>query len=148
MSKKNLLDSLVSKGVIALDDLASVKAEAKKQGLSAEEILYQRGVSEDAVLEVKSEILGVPAKRLMGTKVPYELLREIPEESARFYQFVPIGSSEEELLVGMVHPDVFSARAAVELCVSRLRPPFKVFLNAPSDFQAVLQEYKSISGEV
>src|SRR3989338_9121989 len=148
MSKKNLLDSLVSKGVIALDDLGSVKAEAKKQGLSAEEILYQRGVSEDAVLEVKSEILGVPAKRLMGTKVPYELLREIPEESARFYQFVPIGSLDEELLVGMVHPDDVSAQQALKFISARLRRPFKVFLITPSDFQLVLHEYKSISGEV
>ncbi|MBI2096796.1 MAG: hypothetical protein HYT40_01410, partial [Candidatus Sungbacteria bacterium] len=66
MARKNILDSLVTKGVITLDDIGSVKAEARKVGISVEEALYQRGIDENAVLEAKSEILGIPERRLLG----------------------------------------------------------------------------------
>ena len=75
MPKQNLLDTLVSRGLVALDELGAIKADAKKQGLSIEDTLYQRGVDEEAILEAKSEILGFPTKNLMGTKVPFDVLR-------------------------------------------------------------------------
>src|SRR3989344_4180514 len=148
MPRKNLLDSLVAQGVITLDDITAVKTEAKRQGVAPEDVLYQRGVDERAIIKAKSEILGFPIKSLLGAKIPYEILREIPEESARHYQFVPMGDSEGELEIGMVHPDDVSAQQALKFISSRLRRPFKIFLITPSDFNHVLGEYKSIGGEV
>ena len=138
----------MSRGLVALDELGAIKADAKKQGLSIEDTLYQRGVDEEAILEAKSEILGFPTKNLMGTKVPFDVLREIPEESARYYQFVPLGEAGEELEIGMVHPDDVSGQQALKFISARLRRAFKIFLIKPTDFQMILQEYKSIGGEV
>src|SRR3989338_8812581 len=84
----------------------------------------------------------------MGTKVPFDVLREIPEESARYYQFVPLGEAGEELEIGMVHPDDVSGQQALKFISARLRRAFKIFLIKPTDFQMILQEYKSIGGEV
>jgi len=148
MPKQNLLDTLVSRGLVLLDEIGAIKADAKKQGLSIEDTLYKRGVDEEAILEAKSEILGFPTKNLMGTKVPFDVLREIPEESARYYQFVPLGEAGEELEIGMVHPDDVSGQQALKFISARLRRAFKIFLIKPTDFQMILQEYKSIGGEV
>ena len=41
---------------------------------------------------------------LGGQKVPFEVLRYIPEYSANFYHFVPIGLVDHILEVGMVDP--------------------------------------------
>jgi type IV pilus assembly protein PilB len=110
--------------------------------------LYQRGVDEIAILQAKSEILGYPVKSLTGVQVPFEVLREIPEESARYYQFVPIGAAGDDLEIGMVHPDDVSAQQALKFISARLRKAFKVYLITPSDFNHILSEYKSIGGEV
>ena len=138
----------MSRGLVLLDEIGAIKADAKKQGLSIEDTLYKRGVDEEAILEAKSEILGFPTKNLMGTKVPFDVLREIPEESARYYQFVPLGEAGEELEIGMVHPDDVSGQQALKFISARLRRAFKIFLIKPTDFQMILQEYKSIGGEV
>lgn len=148
MPAKNLLDILVSRGNLALDEVPKIKAEAKKNGVTPEDILYDRGVDEGVILEAKGDILGFPVKRLSGTKVLFSILKEIPEESARFYKFVPIGESGGVFEIGMVHPDDVSAQQALKFISARIRKPFKIFLITPSDFRAVLQEYKSIGGEV
>jgi len=148
MAKKNLLDTLATRGVITLEDVGAIKADAKKQGVSVETMLYQRGVDEEAVLQAKSEVLDYPAKSLTGAKVAFNILRAIPEESARYYQFVPLGESGQEIEIGMVHPDDVSAQQALKFISARLRRPFKVFLIKPSEFETILQEYKSIGGEV
>lgn len=148
MAAKNILDVLAAKGTVTLEEAAAIKAEAKKRGTTSEEIAYERGIDENAVLEAKSEALGFPTRRLVGTKVLFDILKSIPEESARFYKFAPIGESDESLEIGMLNPDDVSAQQALKFIAARIKKPFKIFLITPSDFQAVLKEYKSIGGEV
>ncbi|MBI4134861.1 MAG: type II/IV secretion system protein [Candidatus Sungbacteria bacterium] len=149
MARNSLLDLLVAKGAVSLEDVASIKSDARARGVTPEDILYERGIQEDIVLKTKSEVLGIPPRTLGGSKVLFHLLKEIPEESARFYQFVPIGETAEGILeVGMVQPDDVSAQQALKFIAARLKKPFRVYLITPTDFRNVLEEYKSIGGEV
>lgn len=40
------------------------------------------------------ETVDVPVKDLAGKKVSYDILRYIPEESAVYYKFAPVGLTE------------------------------------------------------
>ena len=98
---KKLLDLLVASGAVTAEDAVAVRKEAAKKNVTPEDILLERGFDEDALVQAKGQALDMPIFSLQGRKVPFELLKAIPEESARHYQFVPLGVEEGTLLIGI-----------------------------------------------
>lgn len=145
---KHVTDILTLKGLLSAEQAAEARRKAREEKRSLDDVLYELGVSERDVVLAKSEILNIPVRFLEGRKVPYEILKNIPEESAKFYQVAPLDEKEEMLEVGMVNPDDVNAQEALKFIASRLAIPFRVFLITPSDLKTVLEEYKGLSGEV
>ena len=145
---KTLIDALITRQALTLDQAAGIRREAKEKGIPLEEALYQHGVQESQVAEAKSDVTGYPARFLEGEIVSFEILADIPEESARHYGFVPIGKKEGVLEVGMLKPDDMAAQEALKFIASRISTPINIFVITPSDFNAILKTYKSLSGEV
>ncbi len=145
---KFITDILVSKGILNLEEAGNIRKEAKEKNAALDEVLYQHGISERDVAEAKSELFGLPTKYLEGTPVPFESLREIPEESARYYKIIPLGKSGGYFEIGMLNPEDISAQEALKFIGSRSGLPLKNYIITPSDFQTVLREYQSLSGEV
>ena len=145
---KKLLDILVASGNITADDAAEIRKVAAKKSISIEDVLVERGFDEELLLKSKSEALDIPAYSIKGKKVPFEILKLIPEESARHYQFVPLGIEENVLLIGIINPDSTDAKEALNFIASRINQPFRLYLITRRDFVTVLGEYKGISGEV
>jgi len=107
-----------------------------------------RALAEQTLQEASTRS-GVPIKSLTdNTKVAYEVLKFVPEDSARHYQFVPLGIEEGVLEVGVVDPDNIEARDAIAFIASKHNLPFKIFLISNDGYEKVLEGYKSISGEV
>lgn len=145
---KNVIDILTSKGVVDLNEGGEVKREAKESGSTVEDVLYRHGIAETDVAEAKSELTGFPVKYLQGVQVAFEILDDIPEESAKYYHMVPLGKNEGFFEVGMLNPDDVSAQEALKFIGARVNMPIRIFIITPSDFQNILTEYKSLSGEV
>ena len=145
---KGILDILSASGVVSVTEAAEVRREAKKKNISIEEELLERGVDEQVILRAKGEAFGIPTLSLGGRKVDYDLLKHVPEESARHYQFVPIGFDKGTIQIGIVDPDNIESKEALKFIASRLNKPFKIFLISRRDLASVLEEYKGISGEV
>jgi type IV pilus assembly protein PilB len=145
---KTIVDILSTKSIISLEEAEQVRREAKEKGVPVDEVLYVRGITEHDVAEAKSELTGYPIKYLEGGGVPYDVLREVPEESARHYRMVPLGKNEGYIDVGMLYPDDISSREALKFIAARSNLPARVFVITPTDFQDVLKEYRNISGEV
>ncbi|MDO8500178.1 MAG: GspE/PulE family protein [bacterium] len=145
---KSVADILVSKGILAADAAATFRREARSSGKQIDEVLYQHGIPERDVILAKSELLGIPINFLEGKKVPFDVLKNIPEESARFYQFVPLAKEGGALEIGMINPDDSNAQEALKFIATRLDIPFKIYLITPNDFNTILSEYKSLGGEV
>src|SRR3989344_5295267 len=145
---KSIVDILVSRGVLDFEEAGKVKKEAKDKNLSTEDILYARGIKEADVAESKAELSGHPVRYLQGTQVPFEALHDIPEDSARHYKIVPLGRKEGYLEVGILNPEDVDAAEALKFLSARLELPVRVFVITPSDFDTILGEYKSLSGEV
>lgn len=89
-----------------------------------------------------------PTRTLGDTKVPYDVLKLIPEESANHYQLAPLAMSEGVLEVGMRDPDNIEAIDALNFISRQTGTPFKVFRISELDFEKVMQMYKGLGGEV
>ncbi|OGZ96743.1 MAG: hypothetical protein A3J10_03660 [Candidatus Sungbacteria bacterium RIFCSPLOWO2_02_FULL_54_10] len=145
---KTIIDILVSKNLLTLEGGAAVRKEAREKDAPFDDGLYSRGIKETDVAEAKSMVTGYPVKYLQGVAVPFDVLRDIPEESARHYAIIPLGRHEGFLDIGMLHPEDAASQEALKFIAGRAGLPLRIFIITPDDFQAVLQEYRSLSGEV
>lgn len=148
MPDARFADILLRKGVISQNTLVGAGDEAEKGGLLLEEALEIRGVPAADILAAKSEATGIPIRELGGDKVPSDILKYIPEESARHYRFVPLKIEDGALEIGMFDPANLGAREALQFIASKLNMPFRVYLISRADLDQVLDEYRSLSGEV
>jgi type IV pilus assembly protein PilB len=144
----NLLPLLQKKGLIDGKDIDEIVNESKENDTSIEDILYKRGISEDDILAVKGEYWNVPTKSLKNVTIPYDVLKYIPEESAKHYQVVPISLVDNVLEVGIVDPDNIDALDALNFISTKQGVPFKAFLIGERDYKKAIEAYQGISSEV
>ncbi|MEW5908148.1 MAG: GspE/PulE family protein [Patescibacteria group bacterium] len=141
-------DILVQKNIVNEDDLVKFIQQSKEKGVSLEKILSTHGVPESEILNAKSETSGVPYKKIDKSNVSVDLLKQVPEEAAKYYQFVPLAIKEGVLEIGMVNPENVESKEAVKFIVSRFNTPFNIYLISEDDFNSLFEEYKGLSGEV
>ena len=94
------------------------------------------------------ETSNIPTRDLGGQKVPFEVLRYIPEYSASFYHFVPIGLVDHILEVGMVDPGDIEARDALQFIATKVGIPFKIFSISQADYESILALYANLPSQV
>jgi len=92
--------------------------------------------------------IDAPERSLGDKKIPYEVLRYIPEESAEHYKLAPLAVTEGVLEVGMVDPDDIRGFDALNFIARNTGMPFKVFRISPEDFDRILKMYRGLGGEV
>ncbi len=90
----------------------------------------------------------IEGRTLGDTKIPYEVLRAIPQESAEHYQIAPLALVDDVLEVGMVDPDSMQAIDALNFISRTSGYPYKVFSISKEDFDKVLTMYRGLRGEV
>jgi type IV pilus assembly protein PilB len=144
----NILPILQSKGIITEKDVASIAGEAQEMNKNVEDVLHDRGVSDQDVLIAKSEQWDIPTRLLSDTDVTFEVLKYIPEESAKHYHVVPLGLADGVLEVGIVDPDNIDALDALNFISAKAGLPFKVFLITERDYQHVIEMYGGLTSEV
>ncbi len=144
-----LLQQLVKKGLLEKEKAASLEYDVKSSGKKEEElILEKRIVSEDFLFGLKSENLKLPLKKVYPEDVPLSVLELIPEDSARYYQIIPLSKKEKTLEVGMVYPEDIKAHEALEFLARRQKLSYQVSLITLTDFRNLLKKYRTLRGEV
>ncbi len=145
----NYLPLLKEKGLLKEEDIATIESEARTQSISVESVLIKRGLKIEDILKVASERYNIPSRALPATTpADKTALEYIPEESARHYRFAPLKLVDGALEVGILDPDNLEALDALQFISTRIGMPYKLFLISQSDFQRVLDEYGSLTGEV
>ena len=144
----DFLNELVRLGLIKDTQVGEItrRANEKYEG-DTDRALLEFGVSETALLQAKSTFYNIPQKQISG-RVPFEILKYIPEDSAKYYRFVPIGLIDGVLEVGVTDPNNIAAIDALQFITSRLNLPFKLFLISSKAFEDILASYRGIGGEV
>ena len=144
-----VLNLLKEKGIIDDAAVSAIQDEVGRGSKTLEQGLLERGVSARDILEAQGEYYQVPIRQLSDSDaVPYEVLKYIPEESARHYHFVPLQVSEGVLEVGTTEPDNLEAVEALNFITGRTNIPYKLFLISSEDFDKVITMYKGLTGEV
>jgi type IV pilus assembly protein PilB len=144
----NLLQLISDSGLVDPNRVPEIEAELKKPGSSLEALLQKNGVALADILKVKGDFYGVPTRQVDKSSVAFDTLRYIPEESARHYRFAPIGVADGALEIGVTDPDNLEARDALTFISAKIGMPYKVFLISDTDFDALIGQYKGLSGEV
>ena len=144
-----LLQQLVKKKVLNKERATELEYEIKTSGKKPEEvILEERIVTEDFLFGLKSQILKIPLKIVSLEEVKLKVLETIPEESAKYYKIIPLERKENLLEVGMVYPEDFKAREALEFLARQNKFNYRVFLISLSNFENLLRKYRSLKKEV
>lgn len=143
-----VLDILIKKGLISEKMLPTIREDLSKPENSIESVLVDHGIDKNSILEAKSEYLGIPVADIKSDSIAGNILDYVPEETANYYRFVPIGFKDGALHVGIVDPDNIEARDALQFISSKLGIPYKLFLISEEDYAMVISMYKGLSGEV
>lgn len=144
----SFIDHLLQKGILTKEDSEKLVQESERTGIDVADLLLDKGMDKEKLLDLKSEFLNIPFKGVIPSEVPVDILKYIPEESATHYQFVPIGLKDGVLEVGIVDPDNIKARDALQFISTKLNIPYKIFLISRDDFNTLIKKYKGLSSEV
>lgn len=144
-----LLQQLVKKGILDKEKALTLEYEIKNSLRKEEEVILEKGIlPEDDLFGLKSESLKIPLKKVIPEKVPLETLELIPQDSAKYYQMIPLEKKEGFLEVGMVYPEDLKAQEALKF-LSRLEKfDYQVFLITPTTFSELLKQYQTLKREV
>ncbi len=143
-----LLEILVKKGVLKEADAAVVQKEAREKNVALSSILARRGISKEDILEAEGEHYNMPTRDISDVTIANSVLGYVPEESARHYKMIPLSVADDVLEVGIVDPDNIEALDALNFISTRIKMPYKLFLIGKSDFDKVIEQYQSLTGEV
>src|SRR3569623_1955214 len=143
-----LLKILRSSGMVAQALVPELEAEAKKGGAALETLLQKEGMTLQTILEAKGKYYNLPTRDMGDKTVPFDILRYVPEESARHYRLSPLGVVDGALEVGVTDPDNLEARDALTFISAKIGMPYKIFIITDTDFEKLLSQYKGLSGEV
>jgi type IV pilus assembly protein PilB len=145
----SFLEELAKRGIIKQNQIGEIKSRAaEKYEGNIDKALMDSGVTEDQILEIKGAYLQMPVKKVNAKEVSFAVLKNIPEDSAVYYHFVPIEEVEGVLHVGVTDPENIAAMDALQFISAKLGIPFKIFLIRESDYQTILQAYKGITTQV
>jgi type IV pilus assembly protein PilB len=144
----NLLELLTQSGALDVKAVPEIEAQLGQEGATPEDVLQKNGVSLATILKAKGDYYNIPTREIGDSTVPFDILRYVPEESARHYRFAPIGVNDGALDIGITDPDNLEARDALTFISAKVGMPYKIFLINETDFEHLLTQYKGLSGEV
>ena len=144
----SFLDKLAEEKIIKQSELEEISLRLSEGDTDVDDILIAKGVKEDVIVKLKSEYSNVPMRRIDIKAISFDVLKYIPEESATYYKFVPIGVTQGVLEVGLLDPDNLDTRDALQFIASKIGMPFKMFVISKSDFNGIINNYKGLTGEV
>jgi len=144
----SFLDILAQKGIIKKADISVLYKELQKSSEDSEAVLLGKGINLNDILNAKSEFFNIPIKRIKSEGITSRILRYIPQESAVYYKFAPVGIKDGVLEVGVVDPGNIEARDALQFISAKIGIPIKVFLIPQKDFDFISKQYENLADEV
>ncbi|MDD3374146.1 MAG: ATPase, T2SS/T4P/T4SS family [Candidatus Omnitrophica bacterium] len=108
MSK--LLDTLVEKGLVTREQIQDAKIKQVGAKKSISELLVDMNfIKEDDLINVASEVFGLPVCILAKEEIDQEALKKLPYEKAKRYGVFPVRIEDGKLLLAMCDAQDFVA---------------------------------------
>jgi type IV pilus assembly protein PilB len=149
MDDKSLIEALIKKSLLLAETGQKLLTESTQLRQSVENVIYSRRlIDEVEVAKVKSQLLGIPYKAVEFDKIPDDILKLIPEETAQTYHVIPLSRDDKMLVVGMINPSDVRAQEALRFIAKQNRLSLGVYIVTPSDLELVLQRYHPYQSDV
>ncbi|MFA5827718.1 MAG: hypothetical protein WC839_04500, partial [Candidatus Paceibacterota bacterium] len=101
-----LIEELIKRGILPGDQAFKVvKVAQEKYNGNIDEALLDFKLDEEKILKAKGDIFGIPIRNVNPETVPSSVLKLIPIDAARIYQFIPISLTDSFLEVGIIDPE-------------------------------------------
>jgi len=143
-----LLQELFANGLISENRMEEFKKDIEKTCKREEEVILENKiVSEDALFELKSKILGVPFKKVKADQIPAEVLEIISEEASNNYKMEAFAKTENLVHIAMVYPDDFAAQNALRFLANQSKFNYQVYLITPTNFVEIQKQRKTLGAE-
>ena len=144
-----LIKRLAKKGFLKKEKVASLEYEIKVSEKTEEEIILKRKIiSEDGLFDLKSKILKISLKDVVPSEIQLGVLELIPEDSARYYQMIPLSKKGNLLDVGMIYPEDLKAQEALRFLAREKKFKYHVFLIKFTTLKNLLKRYKGLKREI
>ena len=144
-----LFQELINRGIIEEGQVSDIiKIADEKHDGSIDQALLDFNLNEDKILETKGFLFNVPTKNLSADDVLSSTLKLIPFETAKIYNFVPIGLNNNVLEIGILDPENVQATDILTFITAKLNNPFKLFIIKTSLYNKLLEKYSGLSNEV
>lgn len=148
MSEKiDIVDLLLKQGLVSQQEVDKAIEETKRTGMTLEKALEKLGsIAEEDIANALANALGVPYMDLTEYVIDAELIKLIPEESAKKYKAVPIFKIGDSLTLGMIDPQDIVALDHIRR-VSKI-DDIEPVLITEKGIQKVLDSYYGVAGSV
>lgn len=149
MTDQELVKELVKRRLLKEEDGERALRDGAFVNRPLEEVLYEKRLIDDVVVaKVKSELLGVPYKKIDPETVGEDLIRLVPRETAITYRLAPIARQGDMLIVGMLRPDDLRAQEALKFVAKQAGLNLGVYLVTPTDLSNVWRKYAPYKTEI
>jgi len=146
---KKFIDFLMFEKVISEEQAKDVIEENKETGKDISGIILGKGlVDEEKLAELKGNFLKVPYINLKEGSVPQEVLKEVPEESAVYYGFIPFKKEGNVIEVAMVNPEDIEAQEALKFISEKHNLETKTYIISRSAFDFLVKQYRTAGSEL
>jgi type IV pilus assembly protein PilB len=105
-------------------------------------------LSESELFAKKSDSLRIPLREVDPGSASLNVLELIPEETAKYYQMIPINKTEKDVEIGMVYPEDLKAQEALKFLARQKSFTYKVLLITITNFKDLLSQYRNLKKEV
>ena len=146
MTEQSNIDLLIKKGIITEDQVAKAKEEIGKSGIPIEKALEKLGfISEIDITQAVAESMGVPFMDLTDYLIDAEVIKLVPEATAKKFKAVPLFKIGDTLTVAMADPQDIAA-------IDEVRKRSKMgaiepVLSTPDMIQKVVDQYYGAIGD-
>src|SRR5262245_6273395 len=137
-NRKSITDILVAKKLVTEQQIRPAIDEAERMDKPLQQVIVDKKVLEkNAVLKALSEEWRIKAVNLSDMEVDMDVVKVIPEATARRHNAVPFAKEDNVLFVAMSDPRDFFAVEDIQL-----RTGFEVqpYLGMPGDVGMLLQQ--------
>lgn len=147
MDTPDLLSVLKQKNLINAEVLAVLQKDPTVTKGSWEDALIERGgIKEDQLLQVKSELLGVPVVDLRNEKIAQDVLQLVPEPIAHRHKVISYAKGKDGLHLAMVDPTDLQTKEFIQ---KKTGQPIIVHLIGKTSLDFGLSKYHSnLEGEI
>ncbi|MEX1026807.1 MAG: GspE/PulE family protein, partial [Candidatus Paceibacterota bacterium] len=143
------LDFVAEKQNLSEEELQKIHDTVAAADAYPDEALEDSGLELSEIRALKEEFYGVDSAVISDEeKIPHETLKYIPEESAQYYQVIPLSVRGGVITVGIVDPNSIEARDALNFIASKHGLEYSFVVITHQDFLNGMKQYGGLSGEV